>query len=67
VAHVVWPDLLTTEHLNVAIESASPLTRGATVVDVNRVTGRPANCHVAVGIDGEAFRDRLLERLYRLP
>ncbi|MEX1280965.1 MAG: nucleoside hydrolase [Acidimicrobiia bacterium] len=67
VAHVVWPDLVATEHLNVEVESASPLTRGATVVDVNRVSGRQANCHVAVDIDGEAFRERLLERLYRLP
>ena len=59
--------LLTTERLNVEVETGSPLTRGATVVDVNRVTGRSPNAHVAVDIDGPAFADRLLERLYRLP
>jgi purine nucleosidase len=67
VGHVVWPDLLTTEHVNVSVESASELTRGATVVDINRVTGRPPNAHVAVDIDGAAFTERLQERLRILP
>lgn len=67
VAHVVWPDLVATERLNVMVESASELTRGATVVDVNRVTGREPNATVAVGVDGGEFVARLTERLYRLP
>ena len=67
VGHVIWPDLLTTEHVNVTVESASELTRGATVVDINRVTDRPPNVHVAVDIDGTAFNERLTERLERLP
>ena len=67
VAHVIWPDLLEVDEFDVAIETVSPLTRGRTVVDLNRVTGREPNTKVAVGIDGERFARLLVERLYRLP
>ena len=67
VAHVIWPDLLATDLLNVEVETESDLCRGRTVVDVHRVTGRPPNAHVALAIDGHAFTERLVDRLHRLP
>ena len=62
-AHVLRPGLLTTVHRNVEIDCASELCRGRTVVDRWQRTGRPANAHVAVEIDAEAFLVLLEERL----
>jgi inosine-uridine nucleoside N-ribohydrolase len=50
---------------NVEIEVESELCRGRTVVDLWRRTGRPANAHVAVGIDADGFVELLLKRLGR--
>ena len=63
VAHVAGPDLLETAHRHVAIECASELCRGRTVVDLWRRTGHAPNAHVAVGIDGERFVELLIERV----
>jgi inosine-uridine nucleoside N-ribohydrolase len=65
-AHTFRPDLMTTEHCNVEIEHGSELCRGRTVVDRRGRTGRPANAHVGVDLDGEAFLELLIERLTRL-
>jgi inosine-uridine nucleoside N-ribohydrolase len=62
-AHVFRPDLVQTEHRHVAIECASELSRGRTVVDLWQRTDAQPNAHVAVGIDGRAFIELLLERL----
>ena len=62
-ASVFRPDLVETEHRHVAIECASELTRGRTVVDVWRRTGAEPNAHVAVGIDSRGFIELLLDRL----
>ena len=64
VACVFRPDLVETKHCEVAIETASELNRGRTVVDLWNRTGeaRP-NAEVATGIDGRAFVELLLERL----
>jgi pyrimidine-specific ribonucleoside hydrolase len=62
-AHVFRPDLVQTEHRHVAIECASELSRGRTVVDLWQRTDEQPNAHVAVGIDGRAFIELLLERL----
>ena len=62
-AYVFRPELVQTEHRHVAIECDSELTRGRTVVDLWRRTAEEPNAHVAVGIDGWAFVDLLLERL----
>jgi inosine-uridine nucleoside N-ribohydrolase len=62
-AHVFRPDLVTTEHMNVEIEAESELTRGRTVADRWHRTERPANAHVGVDIDGDAFLELLLERI----
>ena len=55
------PDVATvTKHLRVDIETKSELTRGATVVDHLRVSGREPNADVVL----EASRKRFLETLY---
>ncbi len=55
------PDVATeTQHLRVDIETKSELTRGATVVDHLRVSGREPNADVVL----EASRERFLEVLY---
>ena len=65
-AHVLRPELLTTEHRNVEVELESELCRGRTVVDLWRRTDRPANAHVAVDIDSDGFLELLLERIASL-
>jgi inosine-uridine nucleoside N-ribohydrolase len=62
-AHVFRPELIQTKRLHVAIECESELTRGRTVVDFWRRTENEPNAHVAVGVDGDAFVELLLERL----
>jgi inosine-uridine nucleoside N-ribohydrolase len=63
VAHVIRSGLVRTEHRNVAIECASELCLGRTVVDVWQVTGRAPNAHVGVEVEGDAFLDLLVERI----
>jgi inosine-uridine nucleoside N-ribohydrolase len=65
-AHVFRPDLVTTEHMNVEIETQSELTRGRTVADRWKRTDREPNAHVGVSIDGDAFLALLLERIATL-
>lgn len=60
---VTHPHLMTFAETNVAIELDGPLTRGATVVDLHGVTGRPVNARVAVGIDVESFWSQMLEAI----
>ncbi len=67
VAHVFRPDLVETAERHVAIECASELCRGRTVVDLWRRTENEPNAHVAVGIDGEAFLELLIERISSYP
>jgi inosine-uridine nucleoside N-ribohydrolase len=62
-AFVFRPDLVQTERRHVAIECASELNRGRTVVDLWQRTGQEPNAHVGVGVDGRAFVELLLERL----
>ncbi len=66
VAHVIRPELLELERLNVRVDCQSDLCRGRTVVDVWRRTGLEPNANVAVGIAADAFLELLLERLARL-
>jgi inosine-uridine nucleoside N-ribohydrolase len=66
VAHLLEADLVETRHRNVEVELESELCRGRTVVDLWRRTGNEPNVHVAVGVDGEAFVQLLLERIESL-
>jgi inosine-uridine nucleoside N-ribohydrolase len=62
-AYAFEPSLVTTEHRHVAIDCASELCRGRTVVDLWRRLGNQPNAHVGVQADGGAFIELLLERL----
>ena len=66
VAHVLRSGLVETKLRNVAVELESELCRGRTVVDLWLRTDRPANAHVGVDLDTEAFFDLLVERIASL-
>jgi inosine-uridine nucleoside N-ribohydrolase len=65
-AHAVRGDLLTTKRCHVAVDCASALCRGRTVVDLWHVTGHEPNVHVATDVDGPAFLEMLVERISSL-
>jgi pyrimidine-specific ribonucleoside hydrolase len=67
VAHVIAPDVITTERLSVEIDVTQGPCRGRTVVDQLRRTGRPDNALVATDVDAGAFIDLLTERISALP
>lgn len=66
IAWLLKPDLYKGRHINVAIETGSDLTRGMTVADWWRVTGREANCYFVRDVDDNRFFQLLLERLAAL-
>ena len=66
-AHAFRPGLVETVERHVAVDCASELCRGRTVVDLWRRTGHAPNAHVGVGIDSGAFLELLLERLSTFP
>ncbi len=66
VAYLLRPDLVETKHRNVEVERESELCRGRTVVDLWCRTDRPANAHVGVDLDTQAFFDLLVERIAEL-
>ena len=66
VAHLLRPGLVETRHRNVEVELESELCRGRTVVDLWKRTERPANVHVGVSLDPDAFFDLLVERIASL-
>ena len=67
VAHVIDPTLVTTRHVNVAVETRSEFSDGRTVVDLRGVTGRPENADVGVDVDAERFLELLVSRIASLP
>jgi inosine-uridine nucleoside N-ribohydrolase len=67
VAHVIDPTLVTTRHVNVAVETSSELCDGRTVVDLRGVTGREPNTDVGVDVDAKRFLDLLVSRIGSLP
>ncbi len=66
IAWLVAPDLFQGRHVNVEIETTSPLTLGMTVADWWRVSGRPANALFMGSVDADGFYRLLTERLARL-
>ena len=66
IAYLIRPDLFTGRHVNVEIETQSPLTRGMTVADWWRVTDRAPNAMFMGDIDADGFFDLLTERIGRL-
>jgi inosine-uridine nucleoside N-ribohydrolase len=65
-AQVFDPSLLELRHRHVAVDCASQLCRGRTVVDLWQRTGNEPNAHVAVDVDGERFSRVLIERISSL-
>ena len=64
-AYLIAPSLFSGRHINVEIETASPLTRGMTVADWWGVTDRPPNATFLGDIDAEGFFTLLTDRLGR--
>lgn len=65
-AYLIRPDLFTGRHINVEIETTSPLTRGMTVADWWGVSGRTPNATFMGDIHADGFFDLLTDRLARL-
>ena len=66
IAYLIQPKLFTGRHINVEIETQSPLTVGMTVADWWRVTDRAPNAMFMRDVDDTGFFDLLTERLARL-
>ena len=66
IGYLLAPHLFTGRHINVEIETASPLTLGMTVADWWRVTDRTPNALFLGDIDAGHFFALLTERLARL-
>jgi inosine-uridine nucleoside N-ribohydrolase len=62
-AHAFRPGIVTTERMNVEVETVSELCLGRTVCDRWKRTGRAENAHVGVDVDADAFLGLLLERI----
>ena len=67
VAHVIKPDVITTEHLPVEIDVTQGPCRGRTVVDQLHRTGQENNARVATDVDAAGFIDLLTGRISTLP
>ena len=66
IAYLLRPELFSGRHCNVAVETVSELTMGATVVDWWGITDRPKNALVMRDIDADGFFALLTDRLARL-
>jgi purine nucleosidase len=66
IAYLIRPGLFSGRHVNVEIETASPLTRGMTVADWWGVTDRPKTAMFMGDVDAQGFYDLLTGRLARL-
>ncbi|QRM34115.1 nucleoside hydrolase [Microvirga sp. VF16] len=67
---VVWllrPELFSGLHVNVEVETTSPLTTGMTVIDWWGVTNRQKNAYVVRDVDAEGLYDLIFESFRRLP
>jgi purine nucleosidase/ribosylpyrimidine nucleosidase len=60
-AYLVAPEVVTTRHLHVAVETRGELTVGRTVIDTRSQANLPPNAHVAFGADPRLFVSLLLE------
>ncbi len=67
VAYLLCPALFGGREVNVAVETASPLTIGMTVVDWWGVTGCAANARFITTVDADGLYELLTETLARLP
>ncbi|MGW6392507.1 nucleoside hydrolase [Streptomyces sp. NPDC055103] len=61
VAHLIDPSLVSLVRAAVRVELAGTWTRGATVVDLDGVTGLPPNAEVGMEVDAAGFWDLIVE------
>ncbi len=66
IAYLLRPELFSGRHINVEIETQSPLTLGMTVADWWGVTKRPANALFVGSVEADGFYTLLTERIGRL-
>ncbi|MFJ5829030.1 nucleoside hydrolase [Streptomyces sp. NPDC093089] len=66
VAHLIDPSLASLVKAAVTVELDGTHTRGATVVDLHGVTGRPADVEVGMTVDTDAFWDLIVEAVRTL-
>jgi inosine-uridine nucleoside N-ribohydrolase len=66
-AELVDPGMIAFARANVVVELEGRFTRGATVVDLKSVTGRPANIDIAVGVDTTRLWGCFIQALRSLP
>ncbi|WP_439140435.1 nucleoside hydrolase [Roseicyclus sp.] len=66
IAYLLAPDLFSGRHINVEIETGSPLTRGMTVADWWGVTTRPKNATFMGDVDAAGFYELLTARLAQI-
>jgi len=65
IAYLLAPELFKGDRVNVAVETQSALTLGATVVDWRGVSGRDVNALVLHTVDADGFYALLAERIGR--
>ena len=63
VAAALDPTLVTTEPAAVEVDASGGAADGQTIADWRRMTGRPPNADVAMAVDAEEFKRRLVERV----
>ena len=66
VAAVIDPSVIKTRFLNVAVETSSDLTRGATLVDIYGATNRKPNTDVALEVDTPKFVGFMIDSIKKL-
>jgi inosine-uridine nucleoside N-ribohydrolase len=66
VAHLVRPEVIKTQRLNVEIEIHGEYTRGRTVVDVYGISRRKPNAEVALEVDLTLFKSMLFAAIRNL-
>ena len=62
---LIDPAVITTRHVHVAVETGGEFTLGKTVVDTNKRSRMPPNCHVALDADADLFNRTLYETFAR--
>jgi purine nucleosidase len=67
IAYLIQPDLFKLKSMHVEIDCADGPSFGRTVCDVWGVTGKPANCNVALEADATGFFELLTSRLAQYP
>lgn len=67
IAYLLCPDLFRGRKVNVAVETASPLTLGMTIVDWWGVTDRVPNVNCMIEVEADRLYALLADRLVLLP